>query len=41
VSGDVGEPLLRECWERALQRAPVYATLSQCIAVDVTMQCIL
>ena len=41
VSADLGEPVLRECWERALHHAPVYATLSQCIAVDVTMQCIL
>jgi hypothetical protein len=41
VSGDVAEPALRECWERALRTAPVYATLSECVAVDVAMQIIL
>jgi hypothetical protein len=41
VCGDVAEPALRECWEQALAKAPVYATLSQCIAVDVAMQFIL
>jgi hypothetical protein len=41
VSGEVPEPALRECWEKALRSAPVYATLSQCVPVDVAMQIIL
>lgn len=41
VSGDAPESVLRECWERALQRAPVYATLSECAAIEVAMQLIL